>query len=205
MPFWEARAPPTGGISRESLAAGTVKKLAVTFAGCGSERDAHRQLKHALIHAFASVAGGRRDDRISPEIADRAAGSQHQAAGVRRWVRKVRRVGGIEYLHPELCADSLVEMEGAEQRGVQIDLAGPAQHIEAGCAEANLRNGCVGQRVKPGLPRSHSTEDRDVRFDLVGGLGIAWSIQRSAGTRHRESGSGVAVEQAVNLPAGNQR
>ena len=78
------------------------------------------------------------------------------------------------------CADALSHAESPEQRGIQIDLAGPTQHVETGRAEANLGDRRISQRIEPGLAGPDAAQCRDVRLYLVRRLRIARRVQRGA-------------------------
>lgn len=60
-----------------------------------SEAQPQSQLEHALIDAFAAVAGGCRDHRVPTQVVDGPVGVQYHVAHIGSGIGKVRSIGGV--------------------------------------------------------------------------------------------------------------
>src|SRR5204863_4608127 len=78
---------------------------------------------------------------------------------------------------------------------------GSAQGIEAGIAEAHGGDGGKCQGVEPGTAVADISDDLDAWLDLVGALGGARHIERSAGSRDGERQASHECRKAIQLPA----
>src|SRR5690242_11815548 len=98
----------------------------------------------------------------------------------------MRRIGHIERLRSKLDAKTLGRRKLTKESGVEVDHARSAQIVDAAVSKSHVGHWGEGERIKVGLTRSCAAENRDLRFDLIGGLRVAGRIQRCGCRRYRE-------------------
>src|SRR6185436_14925954 len=111
-----------------------------------------------------------------------------------------RRVREIECLRAELQLPALRNRKIAEDAGIKIGLARPAQNIAAGVAETDRGDRYEGVRVEVRVPTADAAQNLDIRFHLIGRLRVARRVHTRSRRRDIERSAGDPTEDSVNLP-----
>src|SRR5205823_6042851 len=120
-------------------------------------------------------------------------------------VSERRRVAQIERLRPELQTELLRQFEGAEQAQVHVHHTGSAHGVPTHGAEPDVRDPRKRAGIEEGAIVSDLAQLGDRGLNLVRGLLVARHVQRAAGSGQRILRSLESTEDAVDLPASQDR
>src|SRR5262245_46305269 len=120
-------------------------------------------------------------------------------AGVSTRVIEVGRVGEVECFRAELQVEPFSQWKFAEERKVEIGQSRPAQEVATGVAESNVSDRAERRGIVKRLSRPDPSQFLD-RSHLIGRLGIARSVERSARGGHVEWPSLNRTPDTIELP-----
>src|SRR3954447_19025582 len=111
-------------------------------------------------------------------------------------MRRVRQIVGFS---SELQMDPLVDRKRPEDAQVRVDDGWRSECVAAGRTKAYRGHRRIGIGIVVRVPRSDASQQGNRWKNLVGGLGIIWSIERRTRRGHRERKSRISREGPIQL------